>query len=80
MDPATLNLSSLLPTGWEIAALVIFGVAGFIGWRHGKRQQKPAPKWIGLALMLYPYATSGAEMLWGVGIALTAALVYTWDR
>ncbi|WP_227753708.1 MULTISPECIES: hypothetical protein [Ramlibacter] len=80
MDLANLPLGDLLPTPWGFAAMVVFSIAGIVGWRHGRREKKPAPKWLGLALMLYPYGVSGDVMLWVVGAALTAAMVLLWDR
>lgn len=70
------NLSALealgftLPTTAYLIGLVIFGIAGYVAYRYGKKMALPATKWIGIALMLYPYAISATWLLYIVGAGL----------
>jgi hypothetical protein len=74
------TLSSLglaLPTPAYLIGAIVFGLIGFAGYRYGKRMERAKVKWIGVALMVYPYAVSGTAMLYVVGAALCAAM-YVW--
>jgi hypothetical protein len=70
------NLSALealgftLPSTAYLIGLVIFGIAGYVAYRYGKKTSLPATKWIGIALMLYPYAISATWLLYIVGAGL----------
>jgi hypothetical protein len=63
-------LGFTLPSTSYIIGVVIFGIIGWVAWRYGKRRSLPATKWIGVALMLYPYAISATWLLYVVGAAL----------
>ncbi|MEP7183047.1 MAG: hypothetical protein ABI886_12760, partial [Betaproteobacteria bacterium] len=67
-------LGFTLPTPAYLVGLVLFGIIGYAGYRYGKRAELPAAKWIGVALMLYPYLVSGTWLLYIVGAALCVAL------
>jgi hypothetical protein len=67
-------LGLVLPTPAYLFGLILFGVVGYAGYRHGKKNGLTKSRWIGLALMLYPYAVTETWMLYGVGFALCAAL------
>jgi len=64
------TLGFTLPSTSYIVGAVLFGIIGWIAWRYGKRMSLPATKWIGIALMLYPYAISATWLLYVVGVAL----------
>ena len=70
------NLSALealgftLPSTAYLIGLVVFGVAGYVAYRYGKKMSLPGTKWIGIALMLYPYAISATWLLYIVGAGL----------
>lgn len=68
-----------LPAPAYLIGAIFFGLIGFAAYRHGKRKSLVRVKWIGVALMLYPYAISGTAMLYLVGAALCLAL-YIWRR
>jgi hypothetical protein len=55
----------------------LFSVAGMAAWVMGKRKQKATTKWLGVALMFYPYAVTQTLLLYLVGLALCGAVV--WD-
>jgi len=59
-----------LPSMAYLVGMVAFGMIGFVAYRYGKKMAIPATKWIGMALMLYPYAISATWLLYVVGAAL----------
>jgi hypothetical protein len=71
-------LGIAMPTPLYLAGLLLFGVAGLVGWRHGRKAERPAAKWLGLALMLYPYATPQTWLLYLVGAVLCVWLYFAW--
>jgi hypothetical protein len=71
------DLSSLdftLPSPAYIFGAILFGVIGIAAYRFGKKTSHTPAKWIGIALMLYPYAISDTWLLYLVGAVLSAAL------
>ena len=76
------DVASLLGAGFELptpawlAGAIIFSFIGLAAWRYGRKADKPMTKWIGLALMLYSYATSETWMLYAVGAGLCAGLYF----
>jgi hypothetical protein len=63
-------LGFTLPSTPYLIGVVIFGIVGFVAYRYGKKMSLPATKWIGIALMLYPYAISATWLLYVVGAGL----------
>lgn len=63
-------LGFTLPSPAYIAGLIVFGVAGLAAYYDGKRQDRPRERWLGVALMLYPYAIHETWLLYVVGVAL----------
>jgi hypothetical protein len=79
MNPAdTLELAKeaglTLPSPAWIFGCILFSLLGFAAWRYGKFAQSPPIRWLGLALMLYGYVTGPTWLLYGVGLALCAAI------
>jgi hypothetical protein len=72
------SLGLELPTPAFIVGVILFSIVGMAAWWHGKKAQRPAIKWLGLALMLYAYATPQTWLLYAVGAALCAGLVIAW--
>jgi hypothetical protein len=71
---ATLESMGLtLPSPAYIFGALVFGLVGLVAWRQGRRTDNPVRKWIGIALMFYPYAVSSTALLYGLGVALCAA-------
>ena len=78
-DLKTLQALGLtLPSPAYIFGAVVFGLIGFAAYRFGKKTGRAPPKWLGVALMIYPYAISETWLLYAVGVALCVA-VY-WNR
>jgi hypothetical protein len=75
------DLSSLQSLGFEwpspayLTGALLFGILGFVAYRAGKKQGKPRTRWLGLALMLYPYLVSNTWVLWAAGAALCAGVM-----
>ncbi len=68
-----------LPSPVYIIGAVLFGIVGWIAWRHGRRASLGQPKWIGVALMVFPYATPQTWLLYLVGSALSVWLYFAWE-
>jgi len=64
-----------LPSPAYIVGAVLFGIIGIVAYRYGKRAEKPRSKWLGVALMFYPYAVSQTWLLYVVGVALCAGII-----
>lgn len=76
MDTVT-SLQSLgltLPSPAYIFGAVVFGVVGFAAYRHGKTGGRQRTKWLGVTLMLFPYAVPQTWLLYAVGALLCAGL------
>ena len=63
-----------LPTPAYIFGAVLFGIIGYAAYRYGKKASLQPAKWIGIALMVYPYAISGTWLLYIVGTGLCIGL------
>ena len=63
-----------LPSMAYIIGAVVFGMVGFVAYRYGRKMSRAAPTWIGVALMVYPYAVSQTWLLYAVGVALCVGL------
>jgi hypothetical protein len=69
--PALEALGFALPSTAYLIGVVIFGIGGFVAYRYGKAMSLPVTKWIGIALMLYPYAVSATWLIYLVGAGLS---------
>ena len=63
-----------LPSPAYIFGALLFGLIGLLAFRHGRRSERRLTLWLGVALMLYPYAVSNTWLLYGVGLALCAGI------
>ncbi|QDL35889.1 hypothetical protein [Rhodoferax sediminis] len=70
------SLGFTLPSPAYLFGAIVFGLVGLVAWRYGKKTQRPATQWLGVALMFYPYAISQTWLLYVVGMALCAGLFY----
>ena len=68
-----------LPTPAYLMGALLFGLAGYIAYRRGRKMAKPVLTWSGVALMLYPYAVSQTWVLWAVGAGLSAWVYLKWN-
>jgi chromate transport protein ChrA len=63
-----------LPSPIYLLGAIVFGLIGYAGYRYGKKADVPTAKWIGIALMLYPYVISETWLLYFLGVALCVGL------
>jgi hypothetical protein len=73
------DMGLTLPSPAYIFGAVVFGIVGIAAYRYGKKADLPIPKWLGVALMLYPYAISETWLMYAVGAGLCGAL-YVYRR
>ena len=66
------DLGFTLPTPAYLAGVLLFSLIGMVAWYQGKRRNRPTTRWLGLALMLYPYVVSNTVLLYLTGVVLTA--------
>ena len=69
------SMGLTLPSPAYIVGAVLFGIIGIVAYRYGKRAEKPRSKWLGVALMFYPYAVSQTWLLYVVGVVLCAGII-----
>lgn len=69
-------LGFTLPSPAYIFGAVLFGVIGIAAYRYGKRTSVAAIRWLGIALMLYPYVIPETWLLYAVGAALCATAYF----
>lgn len=68
------------PSPAYIVGAILFGVLGLFAYYYGKRRQRRTTRWLGLALMLYPYVVPNTWALWAIGVALSGAAWFYRDR
>jgi hypothetical protein len=68
------SLGITLPSPAYLFGALFFGIVGIAAWRYGKKAAQPRVRWIGLILMLYPYAVSETWLLYALGCGLCASL------
>jgi hypothetical protein len=75
-DLGVLQLLDLtLPSPTYIVGAIAFGLIGVAAFRDGKRAGRQRTRWLGIALMVYPYAISQTWALYVVGAALCVGLL-----
>jgi chromate transport protein ChrA len=72
------SLAPSLPGPVYILGAVCFGLVGLAAYRSGKRSERQFLKWIGIVLMIFPYAVSEVWALLAVGTVL--CLLLYWSR
>jgi hypothetical protein len=73
------SLGFTLPTPAYLFGIILFSLVGYAGYRYGKKTERPTVRWLGLALMLYPYVVSATWLLYLVGGGLCAAMYWFRD-
>lgn len=68
-----------LPTPAYLAGAILFGIIGYVAYRYGKKLSLTITKWLGIVLMVYPYAIEQTWLLYAVGAGLCGAL-YFWRQ
>jgi hypothetical protein len=75
---AAREMGLVLPSPAYIFGTILFGLAGLAAWRYGKVIEHPRIRWLGVALMFYPYVVGSTWLLYALGFAICAAI--WWDR
>jgi hypothetical protein len=73
------SLGQAWPGVWYIVGSILFGIIGYLSFRRGRKTEQSQLTWIGLALMLYPYAVSETWMLWTLGAAMAIWVWLKWN-
>jgi apolipoprotein N-acyltransferase len=73
------SLGLELPSPAYMLGAIAFGLVGLVAFRRGRRLKRPRTLWLGVALMLYPYAISRTWLLYAVGLALCAGVAFDRD-
>ncbi len=68
------SLGLQLPTPAYLVGVIAFSIVGMVAFWAGRRAKRARTKWLGLALMLYPYVIWQTAWLYVVGLALCFAL------
>ena len=67
-----------LPSPAYLFGAFLFGIIGFAAYRYGNKASNPIVRWLGLALMVYPYFISQTWLLYVLGAGL--CFVMYWYR
>lgn len=70
------SLGFTLPTPAYLIGAILFGIIGYVAYRHGRKTSIKAAKWIGIALILFPYAISATWLMYVIGAGLCVALYF----
>lgn len=73
------SMGLVLPSPAYIAGAILFGIAGYVAYKRGRKTTRPALTWTGVALMLYPYAVPQTWLLWTIGLGLCGWVYVKWD-
>jgi len=71
------TLGFTMPSPAYLFGLLLFSIIGYAAYRYGKKTSATTTKWLGVAIMLYPYAVSETWQLYAVGAALCVGLYAT---
>jgi hypothetical protein len=69
-----------MPSIWYLAGMLLFSIIGIAAFWQGRKLKRPPVKWLGLALMLYPYVVWSTAGIYVVGVGLCIALWVYWRR
>lgn len=70
------SLGFTLPTPAYLIGALLFGILGFAAYRYGKKTTQPTIRWLGFALMVYPYVVTATLPMYLVGTALCGAIYW----
>jgi hypothetical protein len=68
------SLGLQLPSPAYIFGAIVFGLIGIAAFRYGRKWGHRPAVWIGVVLMVYPYAISSTWLMYALGVALCAGL------
>ena len=62
------------PSPSYLIGSIFFGLIGYVAYVYGRKAALPRPKWIGIVMMVYPYATPDTRLMYACGAGLCAML------
>lgn len=68
-----------LPGPAYLVGLLLFSLIGLAAFRYGHRTGRQTTKWLGIGLMVYPYAVTQPWQLYAVGALLCAGVWFDRD-
>lgn len=68
-----------LPTPAYLAGLLVFGIVGLLAFRRGRKAKRPTLTWVGVGMMLYPYAVPQTWLLWLIGALASVWFYFNWN-
>lgn len=68
-----------LPSKAYFIGVLLFSIVGMVAFWRGRKLKRAPVKWLGIALMLYPYVVWSTEGIYLLGIGLCAALAVYWS-
>jgi hypothetical protein len=68
------SLGLELPSPAYIFGAIVFGLIGWAAFRYGRKNGRKLTLWLGVVLMIYPYAVSNTWLMYAVGLALCAGI------
>lgn len=71
------SMGFTLPSPVYLFGAIAFGIIGYAAYRYGKKTSLETSKWIGVALMLFPYLVSETWLLYSVGTGLCVGLYFS---
>jgi hypothetical protein len=73
------SLGFTMPGPAYLLGMILFSTLGWAAYRYGKKASNIIVKWLGVALMLFPYAIDETWLLYAVGAGLCFGL-YVYRR
>lgn len=73
-------LGFTMPSPSYLVGAILFSIIGYAAYRYGKKTSVGTTKWMGIALMLYPYAIAETWQLYAVGVCLCVGVYYSSRR
>lgn len=71
------GLGFSLPSPAYLIGSVVFSLIGWVAYRQGKQRESQWTRWLGMALMVFPYAVDDTKLLYAIGAALCLAIYAT---
>ena len=79
LEALGLGLGIGLPSPAYLIGASLFGLIGFAAFRRGRSTGPASLTWVGVALMVYPYAVGQTWLLWTIGAGLSAWVYANWN-
>lgn len=76
----SLGITIIWPTPAYWIGMFLFSFIGLGVFYYGRKKSRKYLKWLGVALMLYPYVVPSTWLMYAVGIALCGTCYYYRDR